>query len=149
MSRSLGWILLTTRSPIEIVPEVMFSRPASIRSRVDLPQPDGPTSTTKAPSSIGIVTPCKTSKPPKDFRTSRICTDDINFLPDRLSDHGTYPFGPDLRASYQTFADVSLDQSRRRVAQRPDVAKRTSTCEIANPTKIAHKIKACALREKP
>src|ERR1700692_1639817 len=126
MSRSLGWTLLTTRSPIEIVPEVMFSRPASIRSKVDLPQPEGPTSTTKAPSSIGIVTPCNTSNPPKDFRTSRICTDDINFLPDRLSDHGPSPVGPDLRASYQPFADVSLDQSRRRMPWRPAVAKLTS-----------------------
>ena len=70
MSRSLGWTLLTTRSPIEIVPEVMFSSPASIRSKVDLPQPDGPTSTTNAPSSIGTLTPCRTSKPPNDFRTS-------------------------------------------------------------------------------
>src|SRR5438034_4316218 len=78
MSRSFGWTLLTTRSPIEIVPEVMFSSPASIRSKVDLPQPDGPTSTTNSPSSIGIETPCKTSKPPNDFRTSRICTDDIH-----------------------------------------------------------------------
>src|SRR3978361_2310073 len=81
MSRSLGWTLLTTRSPIEIVPEVMFSSPASIRSKVDLPQPEGPTRTTKAPSSIGIDTPCRTSKPPNDFRTSRICTDDIHSLP--------------------------------------------------------------------
>src|SRR5271169_2584624 len=79
MSRSLGWTLLTTRSPIEIVPEVMFSSPASIRSKVDLPQPEGPTRTTKAPSSIGIDTPCRTSKPPNDFRTSRIWTDDIHF----------------------------------------------------------------------
>src|SRR5215210_5872177 len=77
MSRSFGWTLLTTRSPIEIVPEVMFSRPASIRNKVDLPQPEGPTSTTNSPSSIGIDTPCKTSKFPNDFRTSRICTDDI------------------------------------------------------------------------
>src|ERR1035437_1579156 len=82
MSRSLGWTLLTTRSPIEIVPEVMFSSPASIRNRVDLPQPEGPTRTTKAPSSIGIDTPCRTSKPPNDFRTSRICTDDIHSLPE-------------------------------------------------------------------
>src|SRR5579883_1662002 len=85
MSRSLGWTLLTTRSPIEIVPEVIFSSPASIRNKVDLPQPEGPTSTTKAPSSIGIVTPCRTSKPPNDLRTSRICTDDINFLPNLLA----------------------------------------------------------------
>src|SRR5437667_7380083 len=81
MSRSFGWTLLTTRSPIEIVPEVMFSRPASIRSKVDLPQPEGPTRTTKAPSSIGIVTPCRTSKLPNDLRTSRICTDDIELSP--------------------------------------------------------------------
>src|SRR6267142_2547326 len=80
MSRSLGWTLLTTRSPIEIVPEVMFSSPASIRSKVDLPQPEGPTRTTNSPSSIGIETPCKTSKLPNDFRTSRICTDDIGLL---------------------------------------------------------------------
>src|SRR6188768_1278706 len=77
MSRSFGWTLLTTRSPIEIVPEVMFSRPASIRNKVDLPHPEGPTSTTNSPSSIGIDTPCKTSKLPNDFRTSLICTDDI------------------------------------------------------------------------
>src|SRR5947208_12762477 len=59
----------------------MFSSPASIRNRVDLPQPEGPTRTTKAPSSIGIETPCRTSQPPNDFRTSRICTDDILTLP--------------------------------------------------------------------
>src|ERR1043165_3371763 len=82
MSRSLGCTLLTTRSPIEIVPEVMFSSPASIRSRVDLPQPEGPTSTTNAPSSIGTVTPCRTSNPPNDLRTSLICTDAIHSLPD-------------------------------------------------------------------
>src|SRR6266849_3789145 len=81
MSRSFGCTLLTTRSPIEIVPEVLFSRPASFRNRVDLPQPEGPSRTTNSPSSIGIDTPCKTSKLPNDFRTSRIWTDDIHFPP--------------------------------------------------------------------
>src|SRR6201999_2907363 len=81
MSRSLGWTLLTTRSPIEMVPEVMFSSPASILSKVDLPQPEGPTRTTNSPSSIGMVTPCRTSKLPNDLRTSRIWTDDIHFPP--------------------------------------------------------------------
>src|SRR5260221_11098771 len=90
MSRSLGWTLLTTRSPIEIVPEVMFSRPASMRRSVDLPQPEGPTRTTNWPSLIGIETPCRTSKLPNDFRTSRICTDDIQ-LPPRKS---TTPLAP-------------------------------------------------------
>src|SRR6201987_5095575 len=88
MSRSFGWTLLTTRSPIEIVPEVMFSSPASIRSKVDLQQPEGPTRTTKGPSSIGFDTPCRTSKPPNDLRTSRICTDDIHSLPKNSWPHG-------------------------------------------------------------
>ena len=39
MSRSLGGTSFTTRSPIEIVPWVMLSRPATIRSAVVLPQP--------------------------------------------------------------------------------------------------------------
>src|ERR1700744_6428432 len=113
MSRSLGWTLLTTFSPIEIVPEVMFSSPASMRSRVDLPQPDGPTSTTNSPSSIGIDTPCSTSKPPNDFRTSRICTDDIHTLPktpeSAVQCRGRLLY---LTGSYQTFPSMSLDQSR-------------------------------------
>src|SRR5258708_13536790 len=104
MSRSLGWTLLTTRSPIEIVPEVMFSSPASIRSKVDLPQPEGPTRTTKAPSSIGIDTPCKTSKPPNDFRTSRISTDDIHSLLHLPEPPGTFL----LSASYLPRAHTSL-----------------------------------------
>src|SRR6185312_3827139 len=110
MSRSLGWTLLTTRSPIEIVPEVMFSSPASIRSKVDLPQPEGPTRTTKAPSSIGIETPCRTSKPPNDFRTSRICTDDI-FGSSRYGWNGERRSRPFVnRKSYQTFSTMSSDQ---------------------------------------
>src|SRR4030088_3029500 len=44
-SRSRAGILLTTSSSILISPEVMSSRPASMRSAVDLPQPEGPTRT--------------------------------------------------------------------------------------------------------
>src|SRR5579871_4524401 len=115
MSRSLGWTLLTTRSPIEIVPEVMFSSPASMRKRVDLPHPEGPTRTTNSPSSIGIVTPCRTSKPPNDFLTSRICTEDIKSLPDFLNPPRTQvpQASFDWSASYQTFSAMSLDQSRK------------------------------------
>src|SRR5271167_1004669 len=114
MSRSLGCTLLTTRSPIEIVPEVMFSSPASIRSKVDLPQPEGPTSTTNAPSSIGTLTPCRTSNPPNDFRTSRICTDAIHTLPNQQT-HDVTGLAPQpvflLQGSYQNFLPLSLDQS--------------------------------------
>ena len=50
MSRSFGGTVFTTRPPIAISPPVMFSSPASMRSSVDLPQPEGPTSTTNSPS---------------------------------------------------------------------------------------------------
>src|SRR3954452_21773755 len=95
MSRSFGCTLLTKRWPIEIVPEVMFSSPASIRSRVDLPQPDGPPSTTNAPSSIGTVTPCRTSKPPNDWRTPFICTDAIHVPP-----NDAHAFGHPVRRGF-------------------------------------------------
>ena len=41
MSRSFGATLLTTRSPMSIRPSVMSSSPATQRSAVVLPQPDG------------------------------------------------------------------------------------------------------------
>src|SRR5437016_1986349 len=78
MSRSFGGTLLTTRSPILISPEVMFSRPAIIRSSVDLPHPDGPTSTTNSPSPMRMLTPWITSRAPNAFLTSRIATDAIS-----------------------------------------------------------------------
>src|SRR5206468_635932 len=45
MSRSLGARRLTTRPPIAIVPAEVSSRPAIMRSTVDLPHPEGPTRT--------------------------------------------------------------------------------------------------------
>src|SRR6266851_6467670 len=51
-SRSRAGILLTTSSSILISPDVMSSRPASMRSAVDLPQPDGPTRTMNSVSSM-------------------------------------------------------------------------------------------------
>ena len=52
MSRSLGGTSLTTRSPILTVPSLISSSPATIRSAVDLPQPEGPTSTMNSLSRI-------------------------------------------------------------------------------------------------
>src|SRR6266849_844381 len=48
MSRSFGGRSFTTRSPMVISPPVISSSPATMRSVVDLPQPDGPTSTTNS-----------------------------------------------------------------------------------------------------
>ena len=49
--RSLTATLLTRRPPIQMASEVMSSRPATIRSAVVLPQPEGPTRTVNSPSS--------------------------------------------------------------------------------------------------
>jgi len=77
-SRSFGGRLFTTRSPIPISPDVMFSRPATIRSRVDFPHPEGPTSTTNSPSLIATSTPRMTVTAPNALRTSRIATEAIH-----------------------------------------------------------------------
>src|SRR3984957_16968520 len=50
ISRSLDAILLTKRSPMRRFPDVISSRPASMRSAVVLPQPEGPTRTMNSPS---------------------------------------------------------------------------------------------------
>src|SRR5690606_11945379 len=75
MSRSRACTSLTTRSPIRMRPEVISSSPAIMRSSVDLPQPDGPTSTQNSPSAISTSTPCTTSVAPYDLRTFSIETD--------------------------------------------------------------------------
>src|SRR5581483_2986986 len=52
MFRSFGVRSLTMRSPILSSPAVISSSPATIRSAVVLPQPDGPTRTISSPSPI-------------------------------------------------------------------------------------------------
>ena len=64
MSRSLGARSFTTRPPIETVPAVMVSSPAIIRSSVDLPQPDGPTSARNSPSDMAKDTSSTASTRP-------------------------------------------------------------------------------------
>ena len=64
MSRSAGSKSFTTRSSIFKVPLVMVSRPAIMRSKVDLPQPLGPTMTTNSPSSMRPSMPWMTSDLP-------------------------------------------------------------------------------------
>src|SRR5437763_893553 len=50
MSRSLGGTSVTSRSPISTWPLSTGSSPASMRSAVVLPEPDGPTRTMNSPS---------------------------------------------------------------------------------------------------
>src|SRR5213594_208255 len=80
MSRSFGATPLTTRSPIAIRPPEISSSPAIIRRSVDLPQPEGPTSTQNSPSSTPTSTPCTTSVEPKLLRTAIRVTDAMRVL---------------------------------------------------------------------
>ncbi len=50
MSRSFGGTWFMTFSPMRSVPSEMLSRPATIRSAVVLPHPEGPTRTMNSPS---------------------------------------------------------------------------------------------------
>src|SRR6516165_11898352 len=63
MSRSLGVWSLTTFPPMLSVPPVISSSPATIRSAVVLPHPDGPTSTMNSPSPMSMLRLCTAWKP--------------------------------------------------------------------------------------
>src|SRR5579872_1776454 len=84
MSRSFGLRWLTTRSPILIRPLVISSSPAIMRRSVDLPHPEGPTSTTNSPSSASMLTLRMTLTEPKDFSTFSILTPAMRALQSRL-----------------------------------------------------------------
>ena len=64
MSRSDGSISLTTLSAILQVPPLIVSSPAIMRSSVDFPQPDGPSSTVNEPFGTVNDTPFTASTPP-------------------------------------------------------------------------------------
>src|ERR1700755_2533301 len=86
MSRSRGATSLTTRGPIEISPEVVSSSPATIRSDVDLPEPEGPTRIVNSPSAISRSRPSTARVPSsKTFETSSNAIDATTHLPDVVS----------------------------------------------------------------
>src|SRR5512140_495802 len=70
MSRSFGATSFTTRPPMSIVPSEISSRPAIIRRAVDLPQPDGPTSTMNSWSRMSRFKPSMTETSPYRLATS-------------------------------------------------------------------------------
>src|SRR5271166_1888990 len=72
MSRLDGWRSLIVWPSMRISPELIDSRPAIVLSSVDLPQPDGPTSTRKPPLSSARSMPLRISRAPKRFRSALI-----------------------------------------------------------------------------
>src|SRR6266700_4657141 len=72
MSRSFGSTSLTIRPPISMVPALGRSSPATILSSVDLPQPEGPTSTVNSPLSMSRSIPFNTSRRANRFDRARM-----------------------------------------------------------------------------
>src|SRR6516162_9144817 len=109
MSRSLGGTNVTSRSPISTRPPSKGSSPASMRSAVVFPEPDGPTSTMNSPSLIS--------------RSSASTAGGASLAYTRLADTNFTPATGDLRLVRNQMrgrSDVSLDGSHGQAAdQRP------------------------------
>ena len=71
MSRWRGALSVTSIPPIDTVPPVTSSRPAIIRKSVDLPHPDGPTSTMNWPSGISRLTSSTATTSPENTFVTR------------------------------------------------------------------------------
>ena len=71
MSRSFGVTSFTTRPPIRISPSLISSSPATMRSAVVFPQPDGPTKTMNSPSSITRSSASTARGPVRDRLSTR------------------------------------------------------------------------------
>src|SRR6478752_8131564 len=67
MSRREGCRSLIALPSRRISPSVIVSSPAMVLSRVDLPQPEGPTSTRKPPFSRSMSIPLRISTEPNRF----------------------------------------------------------------------------------
>src|SRR5664279_980425 len=85
---------LTTRDPIEIRPAVDSSSPATMRSVVVFPHPDGPSRVTNSPASTRRSMPSTATKPPNARETFSRTRSDTTTIP--LSE----------------VADVTLDQAK-------------------------------------
>src|SRR6266496_1514619 len=85
--RALGGSPVTTRPPMSTSPAVGRSRPATVRSSVVLPQPDGPSSTRYSPSVVARSIPSRACTRPesKSLRRPRTSTTDMPPPPRRVS----------------------------------------------------------------
>src|SRR5260370_20874987 len=75
---------------MRIWPELIDSRPAIVLSSVDLPQPDGPTSTRKPPLSTSRSMPLRISSAPQRLRSPLISRKAMGSTFDRAG-HQTAP----------------------------------------------------------
>src|SRR4051812_7131820 len=109
MSRSFDSRSLTTLLSIAISPSLISSRPASMRSNVDLPQPEGPTSTTNSPSAMSKLMPWMTLNLPKFFCTLRKETEAMAWVLE-----GSALDGAGGEAGHHVALEGVVDRRRRR-----------------------------------
>src|SRR5579875_305064 len=133
MSRSLGGTSFTRSPPIQISPEVSSSRPATMRSVVVLPQPDGPTKTTNSSSEISRLMPFTAGSPPSKTLTilrSETCAMRLLsfFSPGskaghvvihqkHINDHGRSSSHQGRSHNFAPHVDVTADQ----ISDNPDI----------------------------
>src|ERR1041385_1783767 len=91
MSRSFGGTSLTISPSTAISPPVISSSPAIIRSVVDLPHPDGPTSTTNSLSAMSRSIALTASTSSYFLTTLRSVTCAIVLQPSALCGAGRQP----------------------------------------------------------
>src|SRR6266699_2322735 len=108
MSRSFGGMSLTTRPPISTIPALGRSSPATMLSSVDLPQPDGPTSTVNSPLSMSRSIPFNTSRLAYRFDRARMLNAAIRTPSSTPSLHG-----PRSEASQEIPSAEQIHQQRR------------------------------------
>src|SRR5215510_3882575 len=104
MSRLDGCRWFTTLPPMRISPDEICSRPAIVLRRVDLPQPDGPTSTRKPPFSSVMSIPFRTSMVPKSLRSELISSVAIS----------SSLYGASHQAADKISTGNDIDEQRRR-----------------------------------
>src|SRR4051795_8574743 len=117
MSRSLGATSLTIRPPISTVPALGLSRPATMLSSVDLPQPEGPTSTVNSPLSMSRSIPFSTSRLAYRFDRARMLNAAM-----KTSSPTPSLDGPGSEASQEIPSAEQIHEQRR---QRRDQHRRT------------------------
>src|SRR3984957_16742937 len=106
MPRLLGSRWVTSAPSISMMPASVSSRPAMAFSSVDLPQPDGPSSTVKSPASIGRLMFFRTCRGPKDLNSPETETANI------------YPLNATGRdAAHEVASRDEIDQQRRQGRQ--------------------------------
>src|SRR5271170_346235 len=121
MSRSFGATALTSLPSMRISPSLMLSRPATIASSVDLPQPEGPTRAMNSPVLASRSMPLRTSTAPKRLRSPLMVN--VAIASPSLASSLLSLDGPLREAAHEIFAAEEINQQGR---NRADQHRRAS-----------------------